>query len=79
MAKPGLGERLRYAFDKSMAAGPIALIGWLGLVSLAIVLLAGLVLALLSIAAPGSDPMGLVEAIWQSLMREMDPGTLAGG
>ncbi|MBV9883623.1 MAG: hypothetical protein JO276_11495 [Sphingomonadaceae bacterium] len=78
MAKPGLGARLRYAFDKSMAAGTIALIGWLGLVSLAIVLVAGLILALLSIAAPGSDPMSPVEAIWQSLMREMDPGTLAG-
>jgi voltage-gated potassium channel Kch len=78
MAKPGLGARLRYAFDKSMAAGTIALIGWLGLVSLAIVLVAGLILALLSIAAPGSDPMSLVEAVWQSLMREMDPGTLAG-
>jgi hypothetical protein len=25
----GLGARLRYEFDKSMAAGPIALIGWL--------------------------------------------------
>jgi voltage-gated potassium channel Kch len=78
MAKPALGARLRYAFDKSMAGGPIALIGWLALVSLAIILVAGLILALLEIAPTGSDPMSLVEAFWQSLMREMDPGTLAG-
>ena len=26
------GRKLRYAFDKSMAAGPIALVGWLALV-----------------------------------------------
>ena len=29
----GLGARLRYEFDKSMAAGPIALIGWLAVLS----------------------------------------------
>ena len=78
MAKPGLGARLRYAFDKSMAGGPIALIGWLALVSLAIILVAGVILAVLQIAPTGSDPMSFVEAFWQSLMREMDPGTLAG-
>ena len=36
----GLGEKLRYEFDKSMAAGPIALVGWLSLVTLAVILTA---------------------------------------
>ena len=78
MATPSMRARLRYAFDKSMAAGPIALIGYLALVSFAIVLIAGITLALFEITATGSDPMSYVEAFWQSLMREMDPGTLAG-
>ena len=31
-------DRLRYQFDKSMAAGPIALIGWLAVISLVVIL-----------------------------------------
>jgi len=36
-APGGLGRRLRYEFDKSMAGGPIALIGWLAVLSLVVV------------------------------------------
>ena len=32
MFGPEFRARLRYEFDKTMAAGPIALIGWLGMV-----------------------------------------------
>ena len=70
-----LGERLRYQFDKSMAAGPIALIGWLALISLATILVAGAVLAITRIAPEGSPPIGFVEAVWGALMRSMDAGT----
>lgn len=73
-----LVERLRYMFDKSMAAGPIALIGWLGLISLVIIALAGLVLAITGIAPPESEPMGFVEGAWASLMRTLDAGTMGG-
>lgn len=72
----GLAERLKYGFDKSMAAGPIALVGWLSLVTLAVILFAALVLAL---THWGSDAgWSFPEAIWQSLMRTMDAGTVAG-
>ena len=37
--KTTLGARLRYGFDKTMAAGPIALIGWLAVVSLLIIII----------------------------------------
>ncbi len=73
-----LAERLRYMFDKSMAAGPIALIGWLALISLVIIAFAGLVLALTGIAPPDSEPMGFVEGSWASLMRTLDAGTMGG-
>lgn len=71
-----LGERLRYEFDKSMAAGPIALVGWLALVSLVVILLASTVLAITHLGPDSTD--NFVEAAWQSLMRTMDAGTMGG-
>ncbi|BCW88876.1 hypothetical protein sos41_20200 [Alphaproteobacteria bacterium SO-S41] len=73
-----LGERLRYGFDKSMAAGPIALIGWLGLVSLAVIIIAGLIIAIFGIAPEGGEALGLVEGSWEALMRTLDSGTMGG-
>jgi voltage-gated potassium channel Kch len=70
------GERLRYAFDKSMAAGPTALAGWLALVSLIVIVLAATVLALTGIGPDGG--FDFIEAAWQSLMRTMDAGTMGG-
>jgi voltage-gated potassium channel Kch len=83
MRKATFGERLRYAFDKSLSGGTISLIGWLGLVSVLIVLMATAILLLTGIApeaAEGQDPQAFsfAEALWQSLMRSLDPGTLAG-
>lgn len=83
MRKATFGERLRYAFDKSLSGGTISLIGWLGLASGLIVIAATAILLLTGIApdAPeGQDAQtfSLAEAFWQSLMRSIDPGTLAG-
>ncbi|HVF57963.1 MAG TPA: hypothetical protein VM934_17565 [Pyrinomonadaceae bacterium] len=83
MRKATFGERLRYAFDKSLSGGTVSLIGWLGLVSLLIVLMATAILLLTGLApeaAEGQEPQAFsfVEAFWQSLMRSLDPGTLAG-
>jgi voltage-gated potassium channel Kch len=74
----GVGARLRYAFDKSMAAGPVALIGWLAIVSVILVLIAGAVLALAGIAPEGGAPLDFGEAVWESLMRTLDSGTMGG-
>lgn len=75
---PSWRARLRYEFDKSMAAGPIALIGWLAIISLIIIVLAGIFLALTGIAQDGAQPMSFVEGAWESLMRTMDAGTMGG-
>ncbi len=77
-SKVSTGERLRYEFDKSMAAGPIALIGWLTVVSLIIIVLAAIVLTVTGIAPEGGEPLGLIEGFWASLMRTMDAGALGG-
>ncbi|MBV9903130.1 MAG: hypothetical protein JO346_00970 [Alphaproteobacteria bacterium] len=73
-----VAERLRYEFDKSMAAGPIALIGWLAVISLAMISFAGLVLTVTRFAQDGAEPLGFVEAFWESLMRTLDSGTMGG-
>ncbi|HEX8707118.1 MAG TPA: TrkA C-terminal domain-containing protein [Pyrinomonadaceae bacterium] len=83
MRKATFGERLRYAFDKSLSGGTISLIGWLGLASILIVVTATVILLLTGItpeAPEGQEPQALnfLEALWQSLMRALDPGTLAG-
>lgn len=74
---------MRYAFDRSLSGGTVSLVGWLALVSILIVSAATAVLLLTGIApdAPdGQDPQAFdfVEAFWQSLMRSIDPGTVAG-
>jgi voltage-gated potassium channel Kch len=83
MRKVTFGQRLRYAFDKSLSRGTVSLIGWLGLASLLIVIAATVILLLTGVApeaAEGQEAQTLspAEAFWQSLMRSMDPGTLAG-
>ncbi len=74
----GWRERLRYEFDKSMAAGPVALIGWLGILCLAIIMIAGAFLAMTGIAPEGGEPVSFIEGTWESLMRTFDAGTMGG-
>lgn len=77
-ATPRFKDRLRYNFDKSMAAGAPALVGWLALISLIIIMIAAGVLVVTGIAPTGSETLGFVEALWESLMRTIDAGTVGG-
>lgn len=61
-----------------MAKGPIALIGWLGLLSLLLVIIAGIVVTAAGFAPENEEPLGFIEAAWNSLMRTLDPGTMGG-
>src|SRR5687768_12461031 len=79
MEKAGLSQRLRYAFDNTMAKGPVALIAWLGVLSLGVILVATGAIIALGIAPLQHDgEFGPVEAAWMSLMRTLDPGTMGG-
>lgn len=71
-------KTLRYKFDNLMSRGVIALIGWLGLISLALVGVAAIVISIIGIAQEGEDAPGFLEAAWLSLMRTLDPGTMGG-
>ncbi|WP_443098375.1 CASTOR/POLLUX-related putative ion channel [Actinomadura chokoriensis] len=70
-------DRVRYWFDRTMSKGTPALIGWLGLASVALVLVvasAAVVLAPRDSEENGHWP-GMV---WRSLLRTLDPGTMGG-
>lgn len=71
-------DRLRYWFDNYMARGTGALIGGLGIFSLALIVIAAAVVTLVGIA-PGDDgKISFIEAAWLSLMRTLDAGTMGG-
>jgi voltage-gated potassium channel Kch len=71
-------SKLRYWFDQTMAAGTGALIGWLGIISLLIILAFGAFIALTGIAQEGGETLTFAEAAWESLMRTLDAGTMGG-
>ena len=78
MHKISIGQKVRYHFDNLMAKGTIALIGWLGLASLGLVTIAGIILTIAGFSQDDSEALGFVEATWESLMRTLDPGTMGG-
>jgi voltage-gated potassium channel Kch len=78
MSEVRVAQRVRYAFDNSMSKGAIALMGYLGLASLALILVAALVVVLFHISPAGEEQPGVFEAMWLSLMRTLDSGTMGG-
>ncbi len=78
MNKTTLGDRLRYAFDNYMARGTVALLLGLGVASVLVIFAIGLVMSALRVRPGGGEPVGLIEAMWLSLMRTLDAGTMGG-
>src|SRR3954471_21208693 len=73
--EPTLREKLRYRFDATMARGPSALVGWLGLVTL--IMVVAVTLALL-ITGTNSGHRTVFGQLFYSLLHALDPGTIAG-
>ena len=73
MRKVRLIDRFRYGFDNAMSKGPIALIGWLALITF-IVLIVFTTLAWLLQLVTGAS---FIEIAWMCLMRTIDAGTVA--
>jgi voltage-gated potassium channel Kch len=66
-------EKFRYAMDCTFSKGPGILIAWLGVFSLAIILLSGFVIAVFKIPISDTNqPVSFIEAAWESLMRTLD-------
>lgn len=68
-------DKLSYAFDSMMSKGTSGLIIWLGVISIALILVFSIVV-LVTKTAPGDE--GFIEMTWISLMRTLDPGTMGG-
>lgn len=78
MKKVSWNDRLRYQFDNFMAQGTIALIGGLALLSLAVILLAAIILVSTGVAPAESEPLSFIEAAWSGLMHALDSGAVGG-
>ena len=68
--------RLAYALDRSLSRGPVALIGWLALLSAAVVMTGAAALVLLGLRPADAESLGVAEATWQALMRALDAGAV---
>lgn len=79
-AKPTLGARARYRFDLALSRGPMVVIGYLGLVMLAIIVAASLLIWIFQLkGVNGGQPIGSpFDAFWQAMLRVVDSGTFAG-
>ncbi len=78
MKQPTFKQRFGYWFDKLMAKGTPAMIMILAFASFAIIFAAGIFIFIFGIHPPNEGQMSLGEAVWASLMRTLDPGTMGG-
>lgn len=79
MKRPPIGDRLRYQFDNFMSRGTIALVGALLAITLLVILAATLIVVVARLRPDGStESLSFAEALWQSTMRTIDTGTVAG-
>ncbi|HZX04088.1 CASTOR/POLLUX-related putative ion channel [Kribbella sp.] len=70
-------NRLRYWFDGTMDRGTPALIGWLGLASVALIAVVTVLVVLLTNEDTEASG-GWGGVAWMSLLRTLDPGTMGG-
>ena len=77
--KPTFTQRLQYQFDNLMSRGTPAMIGMLFVFSLIIVIIAGAVISITGFVQEGTEgSLSFGEAMWESLMRTLDSGTMGG-
>jgi len=80
MTKIKLSQKLRYRFDNTMSRGTGALIIWLAILTFLMIIIATCIVSLFKIIPETEEGanMGIGETLWQTLMRAMDAGTVAG-
>lgn len=67
-------ERFRYFFDNLMSRGTLSLIGFLAIISLALIIIFTIILWLIDLL-PGK---GLLELFWLNIFKTLNTGTLSG-
>lgn len=76
-AKVGGAERLRYAFDNSMARGTPALVAWLAAATFALILVFAILVTVFDLRTGHSDE-GFFHELLQALFHALDPGMIGG-
>ena len=63
--------RLRYRFDQALSRGPVVIVGWLGLVTTAIILVAAVAYTLFQFTGIEGEEgkLGFADALWHSVLR----------
>jgi len=72
-----LVTKLRYRFDNAMSRGPLIVIAYLGLVSLAVMLLTAFIAVIGQLTFAGGNARTFPEELWQALLRTLDSGSFA--
>jgi voltage-gated potassium channel Kch len=79
MTKPTLRQRLRYAFDNTMARGTSALVFWLVVATAVLIAIFSAIVLIGHLAPGGGDGRpGVIGQLFKSLLHALDPGTVAG-
>ena len=73
-----LWVRARYAIDNALARGVSTVAAWLGLLTVAIVVVAAVILQVFGIEVEPGKRAGFFEGVWLSLQRTLDAGTGGG-
>ena len=76
--QPSFKEKMKYAVDNTFSKGTISLIGWLGILSLILIVIAAIVITLTGAHLEGEEQISFLEAFWRALMRTLDAGTMGG-
>jgi ion channel POLLUX/CASTOR len=69
--------RIRYRIDLLFARGTGIVVAWLAVIMLAIVLVAAIILTAAEVSLNELGDSSFIEAFWSSLLRTLDPGTMA--
>src|SRR5258708_35013048 len=77
VTNPSLLSRLRYRFDNAMSRGPLVVIAYLGLVSLAVMVVTALIAIAAQLTFAGGNSRTFPEELWQALRRTPDSGSFA--
>src|SRR3954453_4450712 len=79
-AEPTLRQKLQYRFDNTMSRGTPALVGWLALVTLALVAGFTVVVLMFQLGPEGENGErdGVISQAFKTFLHALDPGTVAG-
>jgi ion channel POLLUX/CASTOR len=76
--RPRWQKRFRYWFDNLMSRRPGLLVLWLGLASLAVILVVAVTLTSTGLAPDNEEPFTFTEALWLGLLRTLGSGSIGG-